>query len=86
MRMDKLTTRFQTALQDAQSLAVGRDHQFIEPLHMLMALLNQQGGTARHLLSQAGANVNALRSALDEALDRYPRCKGSVAMSKYPMQ
>ncbi|MFA5628109.1 MAG: ATP-dependent chaperone ClpB [Thiohalomonadaceae bacterium] len=76
MRMDKLTTRFQTALQDAQSLAVGRDHQFIEPLHMLMALLNQQGGTARHLLSQAGANVNALRSALDEALDRLPSVQG----------
>jgi len=68
MRMDKLTTKFQTALADAQSLAVGRDHQFIEPLHVMMAMLDQEGGTTRHLLSQAGVNVNALRSQLGEAL------------------
>ena len=52
MRMDKLTSKFQTALADAQSLAVGRDHQFIEPAHLMTALLDQQGGTVRHLLSQ----------------------------------
>jgi len=77
MRMDKLTTKFQTALQDAQSLAVGRDHQFIEPLHLLTALLDQQGGTVRQLLGQAGVNVNPLRSALGEALDRLPSVQGA---------
>ena len=77
MRMDKLTTKFQTALQDAQSLAVGRDHQFIEPLHLMTALLDQQGGTVRQLLGQAGVNVNALRSALGEALDRLPSVQGA---------
>ena len=50
MRMDKFTSRLQSALSDAQSLAIGRDHQFIEPLHLMMALLNQDGGGARHLL------------------------------------
>ncbi len=76
MRMDKLTTKFQTALQDAQSLAVGRDHQFIEPLHLMTALLDQQGGTVRQLLGQAGVNVNPLRSALGEGLDRLPSVQG----------
>ncbi|MCK9529651.1 MAG: ATP-dependent chaperone ClpB [Gammaproteobacteria bacterium] len=78
MRMDKLTTKFQMALAEAQSLAVGRDHQFIEPLHLMTALLDQQGGTVRYLLSQAGANVNALRSQLGEALDRLPRVEGNA--------
>ena len=54
MRMDKLTTQFQQALADAQSLAVGRDHQFIEPVHLMLALLNQQGGSIRPLLEKAG--------------------------------
>ncbi|MBI3773617.1 MAG: ATP-dependent chaperone ClpB [Gammaproteobacteria bacterium] len=78
MRMDKLTTKFQTALADAQSLAVGRDHQLIEPLHVLMALLDQEGGTARRLLVLADVNVNALRSALGEALDRLPQVTGTA--------
>ncbi len=78
MRMDKLTTKFQMALAEAQSLAVGRDHQFIEPLHLMTALLDQQGGTVRYLLGQAGANVNALRSQLGEALDRLPRVEGNA--------
>ena len=64
MRMDKLTSKFQMALADAQSLAVGRDNQFIEPAHLMVALLDQEGGTVRHLLSQADVNVNRLRSAL----------------------
>jgi ATP-dependent Clp protease ATP-binding subunit ClpB len=51
MRMDKLTSKFQMALADAQSLAVGRDHQFIEPVHLMSALLDQEGGTVRHLLT-----------------------------------
>lgn len=78
MRMDKLTSKFQMALADAQSLAVGRDHQFIEALHLMTALLDQQGGSVRHLLTQAGVNVNALRSQLSEALDRLPKVEGSA--------
>ena len=77
MRMDRLTTKFQEALADAQSLAVGRDHQFIEPVHVLAALLNQEGGSARPVLEQAGGNVNQLRSALNEALGRLPRVEGA---------
>ena len=76
MRMDKLTSKFQLALADAQSLAVGRDHQFVEPVHVMTALLDQQGGTVRPLLAQAGANVNLLRSQLSEALDRLPQVQG----------
>jgi ATP-dependent Clp protease ATP-binding subunit ClpB len=76
MRMDKLTSKFQMALADAQSLAVGRDHQFIEPLHVLIALLDQEGGTVRHLLMQADVNVNKLRSSLGEALDHLPQVQG----------
>ena len=78
MRMDRLTTKFQSAIADAQSLAVGRDHQFIEPVHLLLALLDQEGGTARHVLDRAGANVRQLRSALGEALDRLPRVEGAA--------
>jgi len=72
MRMDKLTSKFQMALADAQSLAVGRDHQFIEPLHLMLALLDQEGGSVRHLLGRSGVNVNLLRSSLGDALDRLP--------------
>jgi ATP-dependent Clp protease ATP-binding subunit ClpB len=77
MRPDRLTSKFQMALADAQSLAVGRDHQFIEPVHLMTALLDQEGGTVRHLLSQADVNVNQLRSALGEALDHLPRVEGT---------
>ena len=77
MRMEKLTTKFQMALADAQSLAVGRDHQFIEPEHIMTAMLDQQESAVRHLLSQVGANVNALRSALGETLDRAPQVSGT---------
>jgi len=75
--MDKLTTRFQLALADAQSLAVGRDHQFIEPLHLMLALLDQDGGNTRHLLLQAGLTVPKLRSQLGESLDRQARVEGN---------
>ena len=68
MRSDKLTAKFQMALADAQSLAVGREHQFIEPLHVLSALLDQQGGSIRHLLANAGVNTNQLSSRVAEAL------------------
>jgi len=77
MRMDKLTTKFQMALADAQSLAVGRDNQYVEPVHVMMALLEQEGGTARPLLAQAGVNVNQLQLQVMEALDRLPRVEGT---------
>ncbi len=77
MRMDRLTSKFQMALQDAQSMAVGRDHQFIEPVHMMTALLDQEGGTVRHLLAQADVNVNQLRSGLGDILDRLPSIEGA---------
>jgi len=77
MRSDKLTTKFQMALADAQSLAVGRDQQFIEPSHVMVALLDQQGGSVRHLLTQANVNVNALRSQLGVALDELPQVQGT---------
>ena len=77
MRMDKLTTNFQQALADAQSLAVGRDQQFIEPVHVLAALLEQQGGSVTGILTKAGANLNLLRSQLGEALDRIPSVEGT---------
>jgi ATP-dependent Clp protease ATP-binding subunit ClpB len=74
--MDRLTSKFQMALADAQSLAVGRDHQFIEPVHLMTALLDQEGGTVRHLLAQADVNVNQLRSSLGDAMDRMPGVQG----------
>ena len=77
MRMDKLTTKFQLALADAQSLALGRDNQFIEPVHLILALLDQEGGSVRHLLTRADVNVNALRSKLGEALERLPQVEGA---------
>jgi ATP-dependent chaperone ClpB len=77
MRMDKLTSKFQAALADAQSLAVGRDHQLLEPAHVMLALLDQQGGTVRPLLTKAGVNVNKLRSDLGALLDRLPRVEGT---------
>jgi ATP-dependent Clp protease ATP-binding subunit ClpB len=74
--MDKLTSRFQSALADAQSLAVGRDHQFMEPAHVFGALLDQQDGSTRPILVKAGANVAKLRKDLDAALDRLPKVEG----------
>jgi ATP-dependent Clp protease ATP-binding subunit ClpB len=75
--MDKLTSKFQLALADAQSLAVGLDHQLIEPEHVMIALLDQEGGSIRHLLTKAGIKVNALRSQLGERLDSLPRVSGA---------
>jgi ATP-dependent Clp protease ATP-binding subunit ClpB len=77
MATDKFTTKFQAALAAAQSLALGRDHQFIEPVHVMHSLLEQEGGTIRPLLDKTGANVNVLRSSLRDALDRLPRVEGS---------
>jgi ATP-dependent Clp protease ATP-binding subunit ClpB len=78
MRMDKLTSKFQMALADAQSLAVGRDHNYIEPVHVMVALLDQEGGSVRHLLTQASVNINLLRSHLGEWLERLPTVEGTA--------
>ncbi|KAA8996207.1 ATP-dependent chaperone ClpB [Affinibrenneria salicis] len=77
MRLDRLTTKFQLALADAQSLALGRDNQFIEPVHLMSALLNQEGGTVGPLLTAAGANIPRLRTELDQALARLPQVEGT---------
>ena len=76
MRMDKLTNKFQAALSDAQSMALGRDHQFIESAHLMLALLDQEGGSSRSLLMRLGVNINRLRSSLGNALDQLPRVEG----------
>ena len=76
MRLDKLTTKFQQALADAQSLAIGHDNQMIEPQHLLLALLQQDDGGTASLLAQAGTNVQALKGALDQAIDRLPKVEG----------
>ncbi|MBP8065772.1 MAG: AAA family ATPase, partial [Aeromonadaceae bacterium] len=76
MRLDRLTSKFQIAISDAQSLALGRDHQFIEPIHLMLALLNQEGGSIRPLLTLAGADVSTLRSRLTQELDRLPKVSG----------
>ncbi|CAG1772123.1 partial Chaperone protein ClpB, partial [uncultured bacterium] len=77
MRMDKLTSKFQQALGEAQSLALGKDHQFIEPAHILSALLTQEGGTIKPLLAQAGAAVAALQTELNKAINSFAKVSGS---------
>ncbi|MEW5790241.1 MAG: ATP-dependent chaperone ClpB [Pseudomonadota bacterium] len=77
MRMDKLTTKFQQALQEAQSLALSLDHQQIEPVHLLVAFLDQEGGIARSLLAKAGVAVDALRSKLGRELEGLPKVHGT---------
>ncbi len=76
MRPDKLTSKFQQALAEAQSQALGRDHQFIEPLHVMQAMLKQEGSSVRPLLEAAGINTNQIISRLGEALDRLPQVEG----------
>lgn len=77
MRLDRLTNKFQLALADAQSLALGHDNQFIEPLHLMSALLNQEGGSVRPLLSAAGADVAGLRISIEQAINRLPQVEGT---------
>jgi ATP-dependent Clp protease ATP-binding subunit ClpB len=77
MRMDKLTSKFQMALADAQSLALGKDHQFIEPVHVMLALLDQEGGSIKPLLTQIGVNPHTLRAELNKEIDRLPTVSGS---------
>src|ERR1700758_1321307 len=76
MRLDKLTTKFQQALADAQSMALGNDNGFIEPQHLLAALLQQEDGGSASLLARAGVNVAALKGALTKAVGRLPKVEG----------
>ena len=85
MRQDRLTTQLQNALGEAQSLAVGRDHTAIEPLHLIHALLNQQGGAVRPMLGQAGFDVAGLQTELNSKLDGLPKIQsptGDVSISQ----
>src|SRR5471032_2104588 len=77
MRLDRLTSKFQLALADAQSLALGRDNQFIEPVHLMSALLTQEGGTVRPLLTAAGIDTPKLRTDIEQALGRLPQVEGT---------
>ena len=77
MRFDKLTTPFQSAIQDAQSLALGNDNSYIEPVHLLAALINQEGGSARPILQKAGARLPSLVAALQAAMNRLPKVEGT---------
>ena len=77
MRQDKMTTKLQEALSDSQSLAVGNDNQYIEPVHLLTALLNQDDGAARSLLQRSGVNVGGLSTALKSSLERLPKVSGT---------
>ncbi len=77
MRFDKLTTPFQSAIQDAQSLALGNDNPYIEPVHLLAALINQEGGSARPILQKAGARLPVLVTALQAAMNRLPKVEGT---------
>ncbi|MFC5078557.1 Chaperone protein ClpB [Vibrio thalassae] len=76
MRLDRFTSKFQIAISDAQSLALGRDHQYIEPVHLMVALLNQEGGSIRPLLTMLNVDVVQLRSKLSELMDKLPKVTG----------
>ena len=78
MRMDKLTSKFQLALADAQSLAVGKDHQFIEPLHILAAMLQQEGGSVQPLLARVGVATKQLSETIQAALEAFPQVQGQA--------
>lgn len=77
MRMDRFTSKFQSAIAEAQSLALGRDHPYIEPIHIMLALMNQDGGTVRPLLQDAGVNFATFRTQLSKALDAIPEVSGT---------
>ncbi|MGX4781793.1 ATP-dependent chaperone ClpB [Pasteurella multocida] len=77
MNIEKFTTKFQQALQEAQSLAIGKDNQFIEPIHLLTALLNQQGGSTAPILTASGTNLPILRNELNAELSKLPQVSGS---------
>ena len=79
MRFDKFTSRLQTALSEAQSLALGKDHNFIEPAHLMHVLLEQSGGAISTLLAQAGVDLNSFRQQLATQIDRIPQVQGADA-------
>lgn len=84
MRIDRLTSKLQLALSDAQSVALGQDHSYIEPVHLMLALLDQQGGSTRPILQQAGVQVTKFRESLNQVLDRMAKVSdhdGNVQMS-----
>ena len=78
MRIDKLTSKLQSALADAQSIAVGKDHNFIEPVHLMQALLDQQGGSVKPLLQQVGAEAGRLRQAVAQEIENLPEVQGNA--------
>ncbi len=78
MRMDKLTNNFQLALQEAQSMAVGKDHQFIEPAHLMASMLNQENSAVANLYLRAGADVNALKQKIQDVIERLPSVSGTA--------
>ncbi|MFT5136251.1 MAG: ATP-dependent Clp protease ATP-binding subunit ClpB [Arenicella sp.] len=78
MRMDKLTSKFQLALADAQSLAVGKDHQFIEPVHLLSAMLQQEGGSVKPLLSRVGVEIKGLNDKIQQSLSSLAQVQGQA--------
>src|SRR5258705_4209127 len=85
MRFDKFTTKLQEALSEAESLALGRDQQYIEPEHLLLALLNQDDGGVAGLVNKAGGNAGTLKKALEQAVARFPVVEGTpgeVLMSR----
>lgn len=75
MRVDRLTSQLQVALSDAQSIALGQDHTAIEPVHLLLALIDQQGGAIRPLLMQVGFDVNQLKNELNKLLADLPKIR-----------
>ena len=84
MSLNKLTSQFQNALAEAQSLAVGQDNAFIEPIHLMLALLKQENGTVIPLLSKTNVNLNHLTKDLDEAIARLPKVQTSTPGEIYP--
>ena len=84
MRLDKLTSKLQSALADAQSLALGKDHNQIRPEHLMLMLIDQKGGTVRPLLSQTGFPVSQLRQALLKSVDELPVVPIMMAKSQPP--
>ena len=77
MRLDRLTNKFQLAISDAQSIAIGRDHQYIEPIHLFSALLNQEGGSTRALLLECKCDISTIRSRISQCLDRLAQIEGA---------
>ena len=85
MQIEKLTNQLQQGFAEAQSIAIGNDHSVIETVHLLLALLNQQGGSVRPLLSQAEFDIRGLQDALDLELDKLPKIQipsGDVRVSQ----